>query len=88
MLNGFSFEDNTDARPTVVDGEVVWLPTLAGLLRGESGSSPAPKGDLWSALTAASTSEVAFDRMEKELAEGRDLADVIDMESRRSSESG
>ena len=86
MLNGYSFEDNTDARPAVVDGEVVWLPTLAGLLRGESGSAPVPKGDLWGALTAATSSEVAFERLERQLADGHDLAEAIEMEGRRSTD--
>ncbi|MFT7597809.1 MAG: hypothetical protein ACI8TP_000729 [Acidimicrobiales bacterium] len=83
MLNGFSFDETTNTRLAVVDGEVVWLPTLAGLLRGDGGIAPAPRRDLWSALTAASATDAAFDRLEQQLAEGRELADVIEMDAWR-----
>ena len=81
MLNGYSFEENSNARPAVVDGEVVWLPTLVGLLNGESGTAPVPKRDLWSVLTAAAASAAAFERLEAQMAEGLDLAQVIEMDT-------
>jgi len=73
----------SNVRPAVVDGEVVLLPTLAGLLKGETGTEGAPSRDLWSTLAAAVMAEEAFDEIESDLADGRTLADVIDMEARR-----
>ena len=48
----------------VVDGEVVWLPTLAGLLRGETAELPSPeRSDLWSTLAAAVIAQATFDEI-------------------------
>ena len=71
------------ARPCVVDGSVVWLPTLAGLMRGERSVHPAPRQELWAALAAAMVSDDAFDQLDRELAEARPLAEVIDIEAWR-----
>ncbi len=76
-------ETPTDFRPAVVDGQVVLLPTLAGLMKGERGIEGSPNRDLWSALAAAVMAEEAFDEVDSELAGGRTLADVIDLNSRR-----
>jgi hypothetical protein len=86
MLSGHPFNDEatqSTARPAVVDGEVVWLPTLAGLLRGDRSVAPAPRLELWAALAAAMVSDDAFEHLDRELADGRDLADVIDIEAWR-----
>lgn len=73
-------------RPAVVDGQVVLLPTLAGLMSGETGRESAPSRDLWSALAAAVMAEQAFDDIEDQLSTGeRTLADVIDINARRRS---
>ncbi len=54
----------TERRPAVVDGEVVWLPTLAGLLRGETAELPSPdRSDLWSTLAAAVVAQTTFDEI-------------------------
>lgn len=82
MLNGYAFEDgDSGSRPAVVDGEFVWLPTLAGLLRGESGVESTPKRDLWSTLTAAAATDQAMDQLEQELADGADLAELLNVEA-------
>ena len=82
MLNGYAFEEgDSGSRPAVVDGEFVWLPTLAGLLKGESSSAPVPKRDLWSTLTASAASDEAFDNLEQELANGADLADLLNVDT-------
>ena len=53
-----------DRRPAVVDGEVVWLPTLAGLLRGEKAAVPSlERTDLWSTLAAAVVAQATFDEI-------------------------
>ncbi|NNE94904.1 MAG: hypothetical protein HKN24_02650 [Acidimicrobiales bacterium] len=54
----------TDRRPAVVDGQVVWLPTLAGLLRGEKATMPSlERTDLWSTLAAAVVAQATFDEI-------------------------
>lgn len=74
---------NLDTRPAVVDGQVVQLPTLSGLLRG-SEAVPAPdRRELWNALAAAVMSEAAFETLDEELAGGRQLAEVIELDSYR-----
>ena len=67
-------------RPAVVDGQLVWLPTLAGLLAGQPGLQPAPQADLGIALAAAIVADEAFEDLERELASGRTLAQVIDID--------
>lgn len=82
MLNGYAFDEgDSGSRPAVVDGEFVWLPTLAGLLRGESSAVPVPKRDLWSTLTAAAATDEAFGKLEQELADGADLAELLNVET-------
>lgn len=52
----------SDRRPAVIDGELVWLPTLSGILRGEKAVLPsADRADLWSSLAAAVMAQAAFD---------------------------
>ena len=56
--------DHLDRRPVVVDGEVVWLPTLAGLLNGEKAALPSTdRADLWSTLAAAVMAQATFDEI-------------------------
>ncbi len=56
--------DSLDRRPVVVDGDVVWLPTLAGLLKGETATLPsADRSDLWSTLAAAVMAQATFDEI-------------------------
>ncbi len=75
-------EPNT--RPAVVDGQVVWLPTLTGILDGAPSVIPTEnKQDLWIALAAAVMSEAAFDALDSEMAEGKQLADVIELDAYR-----
>ncbi len=52
----------SERRPAVIDGELVWLPTLAGLLQGETAVLPSPeRSDLWSSLAAAVMAQATFD---------------------------
>ncbi len=76
-------ETSTNARPAVIDGQVVLLPTLAGLMNGDTGLESAPSRDLWTTLAAAVMAEQVFDEIEESMAEGRTLADVIDINARR-----
>ena len=56
--------DHLERRPVVVDGDVVWLPTLAGLLKGETASLPSTsRSDLWSTLAAAVMAQATFDEI-------------------------
>ncbi|MBT8241832.1 MAG: hypothetical protein KJN63_11455 [Acidimicrobiia bacterium] len=53
-----------ERRPAVVDGQVVWLPTLAGLLRGETAELPSPdRSNLWNTLAAAVVAQATFDEI-------------------------
>lgn len=59
-----TLSDSFDRRPVVVDGDVVWLPTLAGLLKGEKATLPsADRSDLWSTLAAAVMAQATFDEI-------------------------
>ena len=77
-------ESPANTRPAVVDGQVVMLPTLAGLMNGDCALESAPSRDLWSTLAAAVMAEQAFEDIEADMADGRTLADVIDINARRS----
>jgi hypothetical protein len=59
------FDPNrNERRPAVVDGEVVWLPTLAGLLKGETVELPSPdRSHLWTTLAAAVVAQATFDEI-------------------------
>ncbi len=81
MFTGAEAPANT--KPAVVDGQVVWLPTLTGLLKGETSVEANPQSDLWNALAAAVMAETAIASLETDCADGQPLADVIDIASRR-----
>lgn len=74
---------NLDTRPAVVDGQVVHLPTLTGLLRGSEAIAAPDRRELWNALAAAVMSEAAFETLDEELANGRELAEVIELDAYR-----
>lgn len=74
-----------DAKPAVVDGHVVMLPTLSGLV---SGKPPTPGKDtrhLWNALAAAVMAEDAFADFDVAPEPEGPLAEVIDMAAYRRS---
>lgn len=50
----------TDARPVVIEGDVVWLPTLAGLLGGKT---PVLPGVGRATLTTSVAAALVADRM-------------------------
>ncbi len=53
---------NTDRRPAVVKGELVWLPALPGLLRsGGQDLPPVEREELWDCLAAAVIAQANFD---------------------------
>ncbi len=52
-------------------------------MNGDTGLESAPSRDLWTTLAAAVMAEQAFDEIEESMAEGRTLADVIDINARR-----
>ncbi len=58
---------STNMRLAAVDGEVVKLPTLAGLLEGKNAVEAGRSGELWNTLAAAVLSDRAFDELEREL---------------------
>lgn len=72
------------ARPAVVDGQVVRLPTLAGLARGERGSAGTGPNHLWNALAAAVLAEEAIAELEAtNCSFDAAIADVIEMDAYR-----
>lgn len=72
-----------DAKPAVVDGRVVMLPTLAGLVTGTPAVPGKEAGNLWNALAAAVLAEDAF--VEAEGDPTSPLAEVIDIGDYRNS---
>lgn len=66
-----------DARPAVVDGRVVMLPTLSGLVSGRPADPGQDSRHLWNALAAAVLAEDAF--AEADLDPSSPLAEVIDI---------
>lgn len=81
-MNARGYE--SDVRPAVVEGQVVWLPTLSGLLGGVVATEPvANRQELWAALAAAVMSDAAFDALDTQLANGKELATVIELDSYR-----
>ncbi|NNF56015.1 MAG: hypothetical protein HKN03_16435 [Acidimicrobiales bacterium] len=51
-----------DRRPAVVNGDLVWLPTLPGLLRsGGQELPPVERAELWDCLAAAVNAQANFD---------------------------
>lgn len=71
-----------DAKPAVVDGQVVMLPTLTGLVSGKPARPGKDTRHLWNALAAAVLAEDAFDDLDDEPADGP-LAEVIDIAAYR-----
>lgn len=59
-------------RPALVDGRLVWLPLLPGLLAGARGFEAAGNRPLWSALAAAAIAGPALERLD-------DVVDVDDV---------
>ena len=53
-------------------------------MNGDCALESAPSRDLWSTLAAAVMAEQAFEDIEADMADGRTLADVIDINARRS----
>lgn len=76
-----------DAKPAVVDGQVVLLPTLSGLISGKPAGPGKDTRHLWNALAAAVLAEDAFAEFEVEPESDIDgpLAEVIDMATYRRS---
>lgn len=74
-----------DAKPAVVDGQVVMLPTLSGLVSGKPASPGKDSRHLWNALAAAVLAEDAFADFEVEHEADGPLAEVIDMATYRRS---
>lgn len=74
-----------DAKPAVVDGQVVMLPTLSGLISGSPASPGKDSRHLWNALAAAVLAEDAFVGLEVESDADGPLAEVIDIATYRSS---
>ncbi len=72
-----------DARPAVVDGRVVMLPTLSGLVSGRPAVPGQDSRHLWNALAAAVLAEDAFS--EADLDPSSPLAEVIDIAEYRTS---
>ena len=72
-----------DAKPAVVDGRVVMLPTLAGLVGGTPAVPSKDTGNLWNALAAAVLAEDAFVAAEDDPSSPR--AEVIDIGEYRTS---
>ena len=73
-----------DAKPAVVDGQVVMLPTLSGLVSGKSASQGKDTRHLWNALAAAVLAEDAFAAFDEDDEDGP-LAEVIDIAAYRRS---
>ncbi len=74
-----------DAKPAVVDGQVVMLPTLSGLISGTPATPGKDTRHLWNALAAAVLAEDAFAEFEADPGVDSPLAEVIDMSAYRSS---
>lgn len=74
-----------DAKPAVVDGQVVMLPTLSGLISGKPAGPGKDTRHLWNALAAAVLAEDAFADFEPEADVDGPLAEVIDMATYRRS---
>jgi hypothetical protein len=51
-------------RPAVVDGRLVWLPLLPGLLRGERAFAAPGERSLWNAVLASALAERAFEQLD------------------------
>ena len=66
-----------DAKPAVVDGHVVRLPTLTGLVNGQSATPGNDTRHLWNALAAAVMAEEAFVDVDA----SSPLAEVIDIDA-------
>lgn len=60
-------------RPALVDGRLVWLPLLPGLLAGARGFEASGNRPLWSALAAAAIAGPALERLDA----ASDIADVF-----------
>ena len=51
-----------DRRPAIVNGNLVWLPALPGLLRsGGLDLPPVDRSELWDCLAAAIIAQASFD---------------------------
>ena len=74
-----------DAKPAVVDGQVVMLPTLSGLISGKPATPGKDTRHLWNALAAAVLAEDAFAEFEVNPDVDGPLAEVIDIATYRSS---
>lgn len=72
-----------DAKPAVVDGQIVMLPTLAGLVTGQPATPGKDTRHLWNALAAAVLAEDAFAEAEHD--PSSPLAEVIDIGTYRNS---
>ncbi len=72
-----------DVKPAVVDGQVVRLPTLAGLVNGTPAAAGNDSRHLWNALAAAVLAEDAFADIDDD--PSSPLAEVIDIGSYRTS---
>lgn len=73
-----------DAKPAVVDGQVVMLPTLTGLASGKPALPGKDTRHLWNALAAAVLAEDAFVEFDEHDTDGP-LAEVIDISAYRRS---
>ncbi len=74
-----------DAKPAVVDGQVVMLPTLSGLMSGKPAMPGKETRHLWNALAAAVLAEDAFSEFDVDPDGDGPLAEVIDMAAYRRS---
>jgi hypothetical protein len=72
-----------DAKPAVVDDQVVMLPTLAGLVTGKPATPGKDTRHLWNALAAAVLAEDAFAGADSD--PSSPLAEVIDIGAYRTS---
>ncbi len=72
-----------DAKPAVVDGQLVRLPTLAGLVNGTPATVGNDSRHLWNALAAAVLAEDAFADADNDPTSP--LAEVIDIGRYRTS---
>lgn len=70
-----------DAKPAVVDGQIVRLPTLSGLVNGTRAAAGNDSRHLWNALAAAVMAEDAFAEVDDDPTSP--LAEVIDISSYR-----
>lgn len=76
-----------EAKPAVIDGRVVMLPTLSGLISGKRGAKGNDSRHLWNALAAAVMAEDGFDDLDGIPFDDEEgpLAEVIDMDAYRRS---